>query len=481
MAYKHGVYTSEIPTSIVPPVETTAGLPVIFGTAPLHLATDPAEANRPVLCYTYAEAVAAFGYSDDWKSYTLCEAIYSQFALYNRAPVVLVNVLDPATHKKTTTEAELTLSNGSASISAPAMPSTLVVKSAAAGQPLVKGTDYEAEHDDDGNLVITVLADGALKSASKIYVSYDAVDASAVDADDIIGCVDADTGTLKGLECLSEVYALTGLVPGIVLAPGWSDNSEVAAIMATKAASINNLFSAIALVDCDSKTVTKYTDVPAWKNKNNYTNKYQVALWPCVKLGEKVYHMSTAALGVMATVDSNNDDVPYASPSNNTLEGDGLCLEDGTEVVMTHEQAVYLNGQGIVTGLNFVGGLKLFGNNMACYPSNTDPKDRFIPVRRMFNWQQQTFILTYWQKLDNPMNKRLIQTCIDSENIRLNGLTSAGYILGGRMEFQEAENATTDLLNGKITFHTYITPPVPAKEIENKFEYDPDYFKTLFA
>lgn len=481
MAYKHGVYTSEVPTSIVPPVETTAGLPVIFGTAPLHLATDPADVNKPVLCYSYAEAVAAFGYSDDWKSYTLCEAIYSQFALYNRAPVVLVNVLDPAKHKTSVTDSELTVTDKTVTISAPVMVSTLVVKAAADGDALVKGTDYEAEHDDDDNLVITVLDGGALADKTSIVVSYDALNASAVTKDDIIGGIDTNTGACKGLECLSQVYALTGLVPGVVLAPGWSDDPEVAAIMATKAASINNLFSAIALVDCSTSDCKKYTDVVVWKNKNNYTNKYQVALWPCVKLGSKIYHMSTAALGVMATVDSNNDDVPYASPSNNTLQGDGLCLVDGTEVIITHEQAVYLNGEGIVTGLNFIGGLKLFGNNMACYPSNTDPKDRFIPVRRMFNWQEQTFILTYWQKLDNPMNKRLIQTCIDSENIRLNGLTSAGYILGGRMEYRADENATTDQMNGKIVFHTYITPPVPAKEIDNKFEYDPDYLSSLFA
>ena len=82
MAYRHGVYTSELPTSIVPAVNTTAGLPVIFGTAPLHLAESPADANRPMLCYSYDEAVKAFGYSKDWEKYTLCEAVYSQFALY---------------------------------------------------------------------------------------------------------------------------------------------------------------------------------------------------------------------------------------------------------------------------------------------------------------------------------------------------------------------------------------------------------------
>lgn len=100
MAYKHGVYTSEAATSIISPVNTTAGLPVIYGTAPVHLATDRAEVNKPTLCHTYAEAVAAFGYSDDWKNFTLCEAIYSYFTLYGVSPVVLVNVLDPDTHKK---------------------------------------------------------------------------------------------------------------------------------------------------------------------------------------------------------------------------------------------------------------------------------------------------------------------------------------------------------------------------------------------
>ena len=58
MAYKHGVYVSEVPTSIIPPVRTTAGLPFVVGTAPINL-TDKTNVNRPVLCYSYQEAVEA--------------------------------------------------------------------------------------------------------------------------------------------------------------------------------------------------------------------------------------------------------------------------------------------------------------------------------------------------------------------------------------------------------------------------------------
>ena len=41
MALFHGVQVGEVPTAIIPPVKRTAGLPVVFGTAPVHLTEDP--------------------------------------------------------------------------------------------------------------------------------------------------------------------------------------------------------------------------------------------------------------------------------------------------------------------------------------------------------------------------------------------------------------------------------------------------------
>ena len=481
MAYRHGVYCSEVPTSIIPPVNCEAGLPVIFGTAPVHLATDRAAANKPVLCYSYSEAVAAMGYSGDWDKYTLCEAIYSQFALYNRAPIVLVNVLDPATHKTSVTNSEVTVTNKVATVAEPVLLDTLKVKKAAAGQALTEGTDYTAAYNDDEELVITALDDGEIASATSIFLDYDKVNASAVTASDIIGGVSVTTGAKLGLECLNDVFPLFGLVPGMVLAPGWSDKPEVAAVMKAKAGNINEHFKAIVLTDVPTGTVKKYTDVAAWKNNNSYTGENQVVCWPMVRLGDVLYHLSTHLMGVIAQTDSANDDIPYVSPSNKAIQINGTCLADGTEVVLGPEQANYLNGQGIVTALNFIGGWKSWGNRTGCYPGNTDAKDAFICIRRMFNWHAQTFIRTYWAKVDAPINKRLIQTVLDSENIRLNGLTARGALLGGRVEFQEEENPTTNLLDGIIRFHTYLTPPTPARVIEDVIEYDPSYFSALFS
>ena len=41
MAYPHGVYNSEVDTSLTSPIQGSAGLQVIFGTAPIHLTNGP--------------------------------------------------------------------------------------------------------------------------------------------------------------------------------------------------------------------------------------------------------------------------------------------------------------------------------------------------------------------------------------------------------------------------------------------------------
>lgn len=480
--FKHGVYASEQATSLVAPVQTNAALPVIFGTAPVHLASDPAAANRPVLCYGLDEAVAALGYSKDWSKYTLCESMYAFFQVYNRAPIVLVNVLDPATHKTVVAQTEKDINNdGTVVLADPVILSTLVVKKTASGDALVKDTDYSVAYNEDEECVITVLEGGALDGELKMFVNYDKLNAAAVTADDIIGGIDIATGKSKGMETLNDVFPLLRLVPGTVLAPGWSHNPGVAAVMKAKASLINEVFSAEAIVDIPSDSVTKYTDVPAWKNNNNYASELQIACWPMGKVGDYKLHMSTIIMGTMMVTDSNNDDVPYNSPSNKDANITGICLADGTEVVLDLGKANYLNGNGIVTAFNFVKGWVGWGNYTGCYPGNTDPKDSFIPIRRMFHWMKNNFVLTFWQKVDDPMNRRLVHTIVDTYNIMLNGLAAEGKILGGRIEFNDAENPLTNLIGGKMKFHVYQTPPPPAQEIDAVFEYDPSYFNTLFS
>lgn len=482
MAYRHGVYGSEVQTSLVPMTNVSAGLPVIVGTAPVHLASEAARVNVPILCYTYAEAVAALGYSDDWEKYTLCEMMKSHFALFNMAPVVFINVLDPAEHKTAVTELSVTLTDGKGKIAEAVYLPTLVVKKTTSGQPLIKGTDYTAAYNDDAELIITALEGGALDSEIYCIVSYDKIDGAQVDKTDIIGGVSISTGDLTGLELINQIYPRFGLVPGIILAPGWSDQSDVAAVMKAKCENISGHFEAICICDV-ADSVTKYSDVNAWKNTNNYSAARQILCWPKVKLGDTRYHMSVQVASLLCKTDAAHDDVPYWSMSNQSLQCDGAVAGTGSsekEIFLDTSNAAYLNGIGVVTALNFIGGWKAWGNRTAAFPANTDVKDSFIPIRRMFNWVNNMLITTFWQKIDNPINKRLIMTIVDSANVWLNGLTARQMLLGGRVEFREDENPTTDLMDGIIRFHVFFTPPSPAREIEFIQEYDPEYISTLF-
>jgi phage tail sheath protein FI len=481
MSYRHGVYISEVPTSIVPPTRISAGLPVVFGTAPLHLAASPAGANKPVLCYTWAEAVEAFGYSEDWEKYTLCEFMRAWFGLFSLAPAVLVNVLDPSVHKETVASASMVLSDGQGTLAVSGV--MLFSLTAKLGSTvLVAGTDYVAAHTDDDAVRISRIVGGKITSATAtLTLSYSRLQPEVVTATDIVGGVDASTGAYEGLELTDRIFPMFRLIPGMILAPGWSHHSEVGAVMAAKGADVNGHFRCISLLDAPTDTLRKYSDVPAWKEGANYTSTRQVVCWPKVRLGSRTYHLSAQLAGVIGRTDAEHDDVPYFSPSNHTLQADGAVLADGTEIVLGPEQAAYLNGQGIVTALNFSGGWKAWGNRTGIYPGTTDPKDAFIPVRRMMDWIGNTLTTTFWQKLDYPVTRRLVETVVDSCNIWLNGLAAREYILGGRVEFSRTENPLTDLIDGIVRFHVYVAPPVPAREIDFILEFDPSYFDTLFG
>lgn len=477
MGYKHGVYTYEKPTSILPPIISDSGLPVVFGTAPVNMTKEP-KVNEPVMCYTYDEAIKHMGYSDDWEKFTLCEFIYSQFALFQRAPVILINVLDPEKHKKKE-DIKTTLIKDKIEIKKVGiLPDTIEI-SEDKPEPTEKyelGTDYLVSFTQTGTINITAISDNITEDA-KLKISYEILDTSLVTITDIIGGIDVVTGKRLGLELVNEVFPRFRKVPGLVLVPGWSHNPEIAAIMDAKAKNINNIFKGESIVDVPSSL--NYSEVPDWKNKNNYMSHHQITCWPKIKLGDKEYHLSTQLAGVIGTTDVLNRDIPYESPSNKNLKCDGAILEDGEEVFLGPEQANYLNGEGVITALNFIGGWKTWGNRTSIYPSSSDPKDSFIPIRRMFNWIANTLILTYWSKIDNPQNRRLVETVVDSANLWLNGLTAEECILGGRVEFLQEENPVTDVMDGILKFHLYMTPPSPAREIDFIMEYDVNYVKSF--
>lgn len=356
----------------------------------------------------------------------------------------------------------------------------LTVKSGSTA--LTRDTDYTASFNNDGTLNIVPLAGGKAASATTLTVTGKKLDPSKVKAADIVGGVDAATGKETGLEVVRQIYPKLSMTPGILLAPRFSMDATVAAALQAKAEEINGVFKAVCIVDIDSTEsgATKYTDVKQRKEAQAVSDANAYAVWPCAKVGEVVYSGSALAAALTAYTDAVNADTPNVSPSNKTLAISAACLADGTEVVLDQEQANTVNGFGVATFLN-MSGFRLWGNNTAAYPSTTDPKDRWFSVRRFLSWAANSFILTYFSKVDSPANKRLIEAIVDSENVRGNGFVARGVCARYEVIYDEAENTTADLLDGKITFHQYITPYTPAEDIEDVIEFDPDALTTALS
>ena len=574
MAYRHGVYSQEIPTSLTPPVniDGNSGLVVAIGTAPSHLATNPAKTNVPVLTYYYNEFVEQFGYSADFDKYTLCEVASSQFVLFGVSPVVFINVFDPTKHYteknftaegikstpanlgteaildtlkitsgadvvpttltadsdysvevdtqtdedddtqstttkkisilsvdnvtdntiiysyKNSTDAETEISGTAVvevgtqiSIDSDAVVATVKIISGGSEKvSLTLDEDFIAERDTDGAVVVTLLTDTKVVDDT-IEISYHEADPSKVTEFDIIGGIDNDTGDTYGLELIEHVYPRLGVLPGIIISPKYSQNTAVAAVMKAKAELINGIFKATAIVDIDTSAAKGYTAAGEVKTTNNFVDTSLFVCYPKVSLNGVQYHLSTQMAALMNQVDADNNGIPYVSPSNHNLQCDSTVRNDGSELFITPPQAAYLNGLGIVTAINFSNGWILWGNRTSAYPSNADVKDNFIPIRRMFNYISNSLILSFWSRIDNPLNRRLIESIVTSANIWLDSLTAAGAMLGARVEFLDTDNTVTGVMDGVLKFHLYMTPPPPAKEINFIQEYDTTYFANLFS
>ncbi|WP_241735087.1 phage tail sheath family protein [Paenibacillus alvei] len=459
---------SRVREKVTPVTGTTVStsLPVFFGTAP------KGPVNEPVRLSSKAEAKAIFGYSIDFDSYTLHEAMESHFTLYKQRDAIFVNVMDMTKAKKSNTATiDLSKPETETAILYPILESVSLKDQA----DLAKGKDYEASLNDDGYLVITIPSGSSVKlPATGLTLTCDMPDVSKVKSTDIIGVATDDTRT--GLELLDIMMPLLGDVPKLVLAPKFSTDPTVADAMASKAQNINGIFKAITLIDIDTNAAKTITAAIEGKKAND-PGTY--VCWPKVVRNGLQYHMSTHVAGIIGQMDTANGGIPTASPSNRQMVADGCVLADGKTVLLGIDQANKLNEQGIATAMRFVNGFVLWGNRTSAFPANKDMKDNMLASKRTMYWINNFVITDTFEDVDRQVNRNFIQMIVDKIGIKFNGLVSAGAILGGRIEYDPTENPESALLNGIIRFKIFVGLTPIAEDIEFTLQFDTNYLKAL--
>lgn len=476
--YKHGISTSRKATAMTSPVTSTANVTVVIGTAPVNMCENPYKAaNVPMVAYTKADAIKKMGWSENFKGYTICQSIYTAFNVFAVAPLVMINVLDPSNEKHITAviATAYDVANKKATINVEGILLDTIEITTTEGTPLSKDADYVSSFADDGTVIIGFTDEGAVKAGVSVKVAYTKLKPEGVTFEDIIGGYNVSARTKKGLEVISDIYPKLGIVPGTIIAPGFSQYPAVNTAMTAKSELIYSMFSCkvISDIDCSSSGADSIDKVKEWKNNNAYSDRRTFAVWPKVKVDGYEYYFSAQLAALLQRLAADNNGVPSDSCDNKGLKISGLVIEDGSEVSFDMDEANdYCNANGVITAVN-VDGFLGWGNNTSVYPHSTDVIDRWVTSVMMFDYIENDLKRNFFNKISNKADYRQIEDVVLSENLVLNGLRGRGDIAGGEISFSREDNPTSQILAGKIVFRVRIALYPPMEDIESTFEFDP--------
>lgn len=484
--YRHGTY-GEFVNSIGSNAANGSTIAVYVGVAPVNLIRGYKNfVNSPVKLSSLEDAQNYCGYSDNWAAFDLCEAFAWHFnnPMGNIGPVVAINVLDPDTHKKeqATTQA-VTFTNGRGFIK-----SDTVILDTLAVADKVEGTDYSLSYDfAKGQVIIESIGEAITGSVS---VTFSEVDPSAVTAEEIIGDI-TDEGVYSGLGCVALVYPELGVVPNIILAPGWSEKPAVYKEMLSVAANVNGHWNAVAYADIpvkdDTAKIDTITKAITWKGANGYTGENSKVFWPKgMDTKGRVCHASVAAAWATMLTDNNNGGIPMESPSNKALPIVKQYFgEDSTNRGFDQNHGNQLNEKGITTIVFWGGQWVLWGPHTAAFEHGNDDIDqrvRFDNTIRMLMYVSNSFQADWAQTIDSPMTRQLADTIKVREQEKVDALAAMGAFIGSPVvDFKQSENTVDNLVKGHFVWGFEGTTTPPFKSGTLKISYTDAGFASYFG
>jgi phage tail sheath protein FI len=483
--YKHGTY-GEFAES-VGAVSTQSGTVAVYvGIAPVNLIRGYGDAvNTPVMLSDFESVKRYMGYSKNWAAFDLCEAFKVHFdnEAGNVGPIVAINVLDPAKHKKSApTTKSLTFVNGRASFES----DTIILDTLAVAES-VEGVDFNLSYDfNKGQVIITAIGDALTGGVS---VTYSEVDPSMVTAEDIIGGV-TDGGEYTGLGCVALVYQQLGVIPNLIASPKWSEKPDVYKAMVAAATKINGHWDAFACVDIPILDgATKVDTRPLakkWKADNGYTSEHSKVFWPesSDNAGNN-YHTSVLAVWRTMMVDAKNNGIPMETPSNKPLPiakqyfGEG-SLNRGFDQQGGND----LNADGITTVIFWGGEWVLWGPHTAAYKHGAVEDNRVIfdnSIRMMMH-VSNSFQHDHALTIDQPMTVAMADTIRNREQEKMDALAAVGAFIGTPVvEFRKSENSVGNLVEGNFVWGFKGTPTPPFKSGTLRVAYTTAGFDSYFG
>jgi phage tail sheath protein FI len=466
---------------------------VYVGTAPVHtLEGGAANLNKPVLVNNIAEARRAFGYSDNWADYTLCEAMKVHLEQKGVGPLVLINVLNPATHKEATPGTATQKPTNGIIVIAEAekvILDSVVVKTADA-EPVTKqkGTDYTIGYNAaKQTITIAEMTAGAL-GTDNLNITWNIIKPDAVDNDDVIGASDGE-GLNTGLFAVQNVYQETGYIPSFLLAPGFSGVPAIHAAMVANSKKINGHWDAYLFVDIPithSGTGITMTSAKTWKEANGYNQENETVYFPLAQgVDGNIYHLSVLAAANFQELLTEQDGIPYRTASNtpcpiiqNLYLGAAVTGRVYDDTLINEK----LNKNGIASAAYVGGQWVIWGAHSADYnQSSTDQINVAETNRMMLYYISNDFQHRRTRDVDEPLTPNDLASIVAEEQMRLDALVQTGALTYGEVHINADEIARSDMYSGDYSFAFRVTTTPLAKSLTAIVTWTPDGFAVYFA
>lgn len=490
--YLHGAY-GNINAASTRQTQQAESAMVVVGTAPVHTIAGGADtASKPILVRNMTEAKKLLGYSDDWASYTLCEAMHVFFDLKGVGPLVFINVLDPdnASHKSgTQATVSKTPSGGAFTISSAKniiLDSVVIQTTDQTPVTKVKGTDYSISYSaNTETITVAELASGAL-GTDALNVKYYTILPSGVTASDVVGTTDG-CGTNTGLYAVQDVYQLTGAVPAFIMAPGFSGNVGVHDAMYNVSQKINKHWDAYIFTDIPivaNNTPVTIQTAATYKTSNSFNHANESTYFPMAKGTDgNNYHLSVLAAANLLEILIDNGGVPYRSASNTDCEIiQELYLGEDSAAVVTDELInEYLNRNGINSAAFVSGRWAIWGAHCAAYDqNNANNATIFETSTMMLYYVSNDFQARRAIDVDVPMTANGLRSIVSEEQTRLDALVKIGALTYGLAKVDAESLEMSDVVNGDFTFEFDVTTTPLAKSLTAVVNWSDEGFVTYF-
>lgn len=474
--FLHGVETIEIDSGPRAVTLVKTAVIGIIGTAAAGAV------NTPILV-TSERDFAQFG--EDIPNSTIRKALNRIYKQKGTVAIV-INVLDPATHKTTLSTPEIVTvdQDGKFSLGHAAVVGDITLTNSAGTTTFVKDTDYsfDAATGTGERISTGSIPAGTVASPATLKATYAWADPSKVQPSDVIGTVNA-AGQRTGMKALRDSYQLFGYYPKIIIAPVFSTLNSVS----TELVALMESIRAFGFVSAPIGTTFQQAITgrgPSGSINFNTSSRRVGLCFPHVKDydtatdTEVLADLATYAAGALARKDQENG--YWWSPSNTELLGvTGLETPIYAMINDANSEANLLNEAGIITVFNSYGtGIRLWGNRSAAFPSDTHPKN-FINVLRTADVIAESLEYYTLQYMDRPLDNALIDAIVESGNAFMRKLKADGAIIDGKVWYDPADNETTDLSAGHVTFTYDFMPPPATERVTYKSIVNTDYLNQL--